>query len=334
MKNFFQIFKAGSHIDNNGYSVHINESDVHQIAQVYDPELHEAPIVIGHPQTDDPAFGWVKELNATNGVLSADFSQMDDDFVNLVKQGRYKKISASFYPPDSPSNPKPGSWYLRHVGFLGAQPPAVKGLSAVNFADDDVFMEFSETPEYTSTDSENQSIFNDDNKEDSMSLEQQLVAEKMAREAAEQAAADAKEELKRFRDEQERDLREAAHQKNVDFAEDLVKQGRLKPVDKNLMIQILDFAEYPQHCSVDFGEGEQKKTLSEALRGFFSQLPEVLKQGHYAAGSQLNSSGLNGLPADFAEASDPKALSHHERALALQAKENISYQEAARRTAQ
>ncbi len=30
----------------------------------------------------------------------------------------------------------PGVYYLRHVGFLGAQPPAIKGLAPVEFADD------------------------------------------------------------------------------------------------------------------------------------------------------------------------------------------------------
>ena len=40
----------------------------------------------------------------------------------------------------------------------------------------------------------------------------------------------------------------------------------------------------------------------------------------------------SGLAADFAEASDPEALSHHQRALALAAKEGIPYEEAARRT--
>ena len=40
-----------------------------------------------------------------------------------------------------------------------------------------------------------------------------------------------------------------------------------------------------------------------------------------------------GLPADFAEAANPDALSHHERAVALAAKEGITYEEAARRTA-
>ncbi|WP_211296639.1 hypothetical protein [Neisseria iguanae] len=58
----------------------------------YDPKLHEAPLVIGHPKTDAPAYGWVGGLQADGGVLSADFAQMDDDFVGLVQSGRYKKV--------------------------------------------------------------------------------------------------------------------------------------------------------------------------------------------------------------------------------------------------
>ena len=42
--------------------------------------------------------------------------------------GLYKKVSASFYSPDSKINPEPGKWSLRHVALLGAQPPAIKGL--------------------------------------------------------------------------------------------------------------------------------------------------------------------------------------------------------------
>jgi phosphoglycolate phosphatase-like HAD superfamily hydrolase len=54
---------------------------------------------------------------------------VDPDFAEGVEAGRYRYVSASFYPPSDPNNPKPGNWYLRHIGFLGAQPPAVKGLA-------------------------------------------------------------------------------------------------------------------------------------------------------------------------------------------------------------
>ena len=102
-------------------------------------------IVVGHPVTDGPAYGWVKALNFAAGGLEAEPDQVDPAFAEMVAAGRFKKISASFYPPESPKNPVPGVYYLRHVGFLGAQPPAVKGLRAPSFAEGDeaITLEFS-----------------------------------------------------------------------------------------------------------------------------------------------------------------------------------------------
>ncbi len=124
----FEIFRAGTHTDNNGRQVNISATDLAEAVAAYDPKLHEAPIVVGHPKTDDPAFGWISGLKTENGVLFADFAQVDDDFAGLVKAGRYKKVSASFYPPDSPNNPKPGVWSLRHVGFWVLSRPPSKAL--------------------------------------------------------------------------------------------------------------------------------------------------------------------------------------------------------------
>lgn len=315
----YEIFRAGTRTDANGNTVTITEADLAAAAQAYDPKVHEAPIVVGHPKADAPAYGWVKSLGVQNGVLTADFDQVDEGFADLVKAGRYKKVSASFYPPTSPNNPKPGVWTLRHVGFLGAQPPAVKGLSAISFADGEVYVEFAESPPPPE---------NHENKETPMSLEQELAVEKAAREAAEKEAAESKAELKKLQDEQHTALRDGAHEQNVEYAEGLVKTGRLKPADKDLVVKVLDFAEYPNDVTADFGEGSKKQPLSAALRAFFTAvLPKQIQGGEMAKGGTPS-----GLAADFAEAADPEALSHHERALALAAKDGIPYEEAARRT--
>ncbi|MDL7720683.1 peptidase, partial [Escherichia coli] len=87
------------------------------------------------PRTEDPAWGWVKALSLSGVDLMAEPAQLDPQFAEMVTDGRFKKVSASFYLPDSPSNPKPGVLYLRHVGFLGAQPPSVKGLKQVSFSE-------------------------------------------------------------------------------------------------------------------------------------------------------------------------------------------------------
>jgi hypothetical protein len=97
--------------------------------------VHEAPIVVGHPKDNGPAYGWVKALTYSDGMITAEPIQVDAEFSEMVQAGRFKKRSASFYTPDAPNNPKPGTYYLRHVGFLGAQPPAVKGLKDVSFSD-------------------------------------------------------------------------------------------------------------------------------------------------------------------------------------------------------
>lgn len=137
------IFKPGRQTAMNGLTLEFSESDLAASAAAYDPAKHEAPIVIGHPKHDAPAYGWVKSLATAEDGLQAEPHQVDAAFAELVEAGRYKKISASFYLPDAPNNPVPGVYYLRHVGFLGAQPPAVKGLKAAEFADaEDGVVEF------------------------------------------------------------------------------------------------------------------------------------------------------------------------------------------------
>ena len=357
MSKFFEIFRAGTHTDNNGRRITISADDLAATAAAYNTTTHEAPVVVGHPKTDAPAYGWVGSLKAEGGSLLADFAQMDAAFAEQVRQGRYKKVSASFYQPDAPANPAPGKWSLRHVGFLGAHPPAIKGLKPIEFNEAEAgVVEFGERAEpatllrrllaalgFQAAD------FAEDAplpapqpdpesppeppqpKEPDMATEEQLAAEKAAREQAEQAAAAAQAELQKLKDAQAQSEREAAHQENTDFAEGLVKAGRLKPADKDLVVQALDFAEYPQHTTADFGEGDGKKPLSAALRDFLGAvLPKQLPAaGHLATGAPAKPAGVS---AEFAEHADPEAVSHHQRALALAAKEGISYAEAARRT--
>jgi hypothetical protein len=118
-----------------GDPVEMTPADVAACAAAYDPEKHEAPIVVGHPTHDAPAYGWVSALLAEGGDLNAQPTQVDPAFAEMVREGRFKKRSAAFYRPDSPANPVPGVYYLHHVGFLGAMPPAVKGLRPVALAE-------------------------------------------------------------------------------------------------------------------------------------------------------------------------------------------------------
>lgn len=141
-KHTTEIFRAGRHVDLHGREFNITAEHVAATARGYDPARHEAPIVIGHPKLNAPAYGWVRGLRAEGDLLLADVQQLEPTFAAAVNAGRYKKRSAAFLLPDAPNNPTPGQYYLNHVGFLGAQAPAVMGLRDVQFAAGDDVAEF------------------------------------------------------------------------------------------------------------------------------------------------------------------------------------------------
>ncbi len=133
----FEIFRSGTHQPMKGDAIAFSDSDLASIAAAYDPAKHHAPIVVGHPKIDAPAYGWIESLAVKGDRLVATPSGVDTAFADLVRDGKFKKVSAAFFPPDGPNNPTPGQLHLRHVGFLGAQPPAVKGLKPIEFGADD-----------------------------------------------------------------------------------------------------------------------------------------------------------------------------------------------------
>lgn len=138
MNRLIQVFRVGTHTDSAGVERTFSAEDLRAIADKFDPEKGAAPIVKGHPKTDDPAFGWIERFlfEAASGILYAVPKEVDPTFMAEVSAGRFRRVSIALYSPDSPHNPMPGMYYPRHVGFLGAAAPAVKGLKAANFHDD------------------------------------------------------------------------------------------------------------------------------------------------------------------------------------------------------
>ena len=136
MKTDIHIFSPGTQTSAQGVTREFTSGDLKQVASSYNAELHEAPIRIGHEDNDKvPSWGWVKQVKMKGQDLYAEveFSPLMEDY---VKNGLYRKVSASFYSPESKINPEPGNWSLRHVAMLGAQPPAVKGLKGFAYAEE------------------------------------------------------------------------------------------------------------------------------------------------------------------------------------------------------
>lgn len=116
------VFKTGQHTDMHGFTRQWTGEDLASIVRNYATREHEAPLVIGHPKLDDPAYGWCKEVRINGTLLEVQVHQVVPQFASLVEQGQYKKRSIALDGDGS------GGWRLRHVGFLGATPPAVAGL--------------------------------------------------------------------------------------------------------------------------------------------------------------------------------------------------------------
>ena len=135
----FRIFRTGTHTDSAGGTTTFTAEQLQATVKAYNEGEWRAPVVVGHPKGHAPAYAWVGQLSLSDAgdVMCDDLDKLNPDFAELMKSGAYRNRSASWYAPDHPGNPTPGVWQLRHLGMLGAQPPALKGLGDVEFADAD-----------------------------------------------------------------------------------------------------------------------------------------------------------------------------------------------------
>ena len=64
-----EIMRTGTHTSSSGDRVTFTDDDLAAIASGYDPAYSEAPVVIGHPAENGPAYGWVKSLRDRKSVV-------------------------------------------------------------------------------------------------------------------------------------------------------------------------------------------------------------------------------------------------------------------------
>lgn len=123
-----EMFRAGPQISSTGQKLMFTEEDLDQVVGTYVPGDHEAPLIIGHDQSDGtPALGWVKNLWRKGKALWGNV-ELTPKAEKLIRDGVFKKVSSSFYLPEAETNPYPGKLALRHLGLVSI--PAVKGLTA------------------------------------------------------------------------------------------------------------------------------------------------------------------------------------------------------------
>ena len=335
-----EIFKTGKHTDSNGNTREWTEDDLSKIVNSYNPQVHEAPVVIGHPKDNAPAFGWVETLKKEGGVLYAQVKDLVPEFVDTVRKGLYKKRSISLYPDMS----------LRHIGFLGALPPAIKGLADISFSDkegiviesvvsgqwsedcsqkeekgmkffewlkglaakdgvtlEDVPQTFSEADVQVMLDAE-------------LKKKEAEFSEKVA--SIEEARKKKDAELKAREDAIKAKESEAQKKEVANFCEGLLKEGRLTPAMMKHGMGLQNFLEQVSgiETMIEFGEGDKKESQTPIafMQSFLSNLHKSIEFGGVAGDEKDVGEGSDRaekLISDFMEKS--KGASYKDALLAV-----------------
>lgn len=316
----FEIFKTGTHTSDKGITKSYSLDDLNFIAQSYNPAKDEAPIVIGHPLDNSPAYGWVSSLEVTDdGKLIADTpdDKLHPDFLTAVQEGRYKKRSISLTPEGK----------LRHVGFLGGAAPAVKGLADIQFSQ----------PSSTVIE------FDLDN-----SLSEQSVSENLKPQPETGSFSEIQSQLNsinetikqlsnNFSESQNNQLSEKFVQLNNEInslkskihksefeslLDNKLGAGTLTPVLKDKLLSVSNFAE-AQNFSSDFSQEKFNNDFNILLTDLVNSFPKIIYYENFAEKPEFDDNVSDDDFSGFSVDQESKAL--HKKALILMKKDNISY---------
>ena len=301
---WIEIFRSGEHTDSAGVKELYTPEMLDRISEIYNTKIDnepaaEAPVVKGHPADDDPAYGWVERLARRGDKLLAKVKDLSPDFVNEVKSGLYKKISMAIYP----------DMLLRHVGFLGAVPPAVKGLKPVCFNNSEEFMNyesegsiFCEESEVENIDGLKSSVTEPEDQSPELKRQNEELTEKIK-------LLEANARAKEFRE----------------FANSLIENPAgmlITPAQADNLVAILEIVH-----SASSGEFAETSENVGKVESFFSSLSPVFSTNEFASrGTKGNIPGGS----DFTGKNvQTDKLKLHERALEIQAESaGMTYEEA------
>jgi hypothetical protein len=278
------IFRTGTHTDASGKTRIWTEDDLHTIAAKYNEQTeHEAPVVVGHPKDNAPAFGWVSKLAVDGGILYASLKDLSAEFVDMVKNHRFKKRSIALYP----------DMLLRHVGFLGAVPPAVKGLADAVFSDRaDISVEF----EFSENGGENV----DEKDKRIADLQRELEAERAASRKKDNAA----------------------------FCDGLVGKGTLLPAQKDAAVEFMSVMD--SVGNFEFSDGAA--SASDKFKKFLEGLPKAIEFKEQATKQKAEDKKPQSDDC-IAGASEESVRVHEKALEYMQADNSLTYISAARKAA-
>ncbi|MDD3466017.1 MAG: hypothetical protein PHE67_02620 [Campylobacterales bacterium] len=288
LKGYFEVFKVGKHTDRFGKTKEFSEDDLKGIAASYDPSVHEAPLVVGHPKDNTPAYGWVKDMKVEDGKLYAKASQVVQEFSDAVEQGLYKKRSIALYPDGK----------LRHIGFLGGTPPAIKGLKDIEFNESDSgeefeFADWETNAKFKSIGDTLQSLkdftIEKYGKDEADKIFEQWDLDFIKKEIPNDNKSEFAEESPEVKELREKNKQLEQHLANMakekrrseinEFCECLVGDGKLLPAQKAFAMDFMEMAHGVG--SFEFSEGGEAAAIDK-LKLFLQAMPVQLEFGEHA----------------------------------------------------
>ena len=122
LDGWVDICRTGTWTGTNGKTVTVDTKHFDELVSAYATQ-DPAPIVVGHPDVDSPAYGWVEKIRRVGDRLQMKARNLMPEFRTAVEAGHYTGRSLAT-----------AQGKLRHIGFLGGRAPAVPGLSPTQFA--------------------------------------------------------------------------------------------------------------------------------------------------------------------------------------------------------
>ncbi len=235
-----QIFSTGNHTDSKGNTKEWTTEDLDKIVYQFENVHKNAPVCVGHPQSNSPAYAWLDKVKRIGNGLYCTFKDVQDEFKTAVNKGLFKNRSISL---DKDLN-------IRHLAFLGGQAPAVKGLEQFCFEnqENDIVVEFSDYEDVNIQEKERDEKLETEDLKEQLKTKDEEIA-KLKREAEEQKQA---QKVKEFEE----------------FADNAISNGNILPKHKESIVNILTACD----AAGTFNFSDEEKAGVEVVKDFISEL--------------------------------------------------------------
>lgn len=123
LDGWIDIARAGTWRDMQHQEITLTPARFDTMIAQFATQSDGVPVVVGHPETDAPAYGWIAELRRQGDRLQAKLRDLMPAFRTAVEQRRFAGRSIALAGDK-----------LRHLAFLGGRAPAIPGLEPAQFA--------------------------------------------------------------------------------------------------------------------------------------------------------------------------------------------------------